>query len=167
MDLADAYLPRLFGVLNYKMSTWDLLPQVVGTLTMTAGVNLQSNDKSDRTPDLTATSRFLAHPPTIPHARGRQVKGVTPSTGALAMAAEYKRSFSKRVWDAEEHAADLEKSLDDSSRYLRVVYDSEGASSRKSGLLSTIRFISLARDSSSDLVEKLNRARMQTPDHLE
>jgi len=83
------------------------------------------------------------------------------------MAAEYKRSFSKRVWDAEEQAADLEKSLDDSSRYLRVVYDSEGASSRKSGLLSTIRFISLARDSSSDLVEKLNRARMQTPDHLE
>ena len=52
------------------------------------------------------------------------------------MAAEYKRSFSKRVWDAEEQAADLEKSLDDSSRYLRVVYDSEGASSSSSALRS-------------------------------
>ena len=46
------------------------------------------------------------------------------------MAVEYKRSFSKRLRDAEEQAADLEKSLDDSSRYLRVVYDSVQAQYR-------------------------------------
>ena len=83
------------------------------------------------------------------------------------MAAEYQRSFSERLQDAEEQAAKLEKSLDDLSRYLQVVYDSEDVSSRKSGLLSTMRFISLSRDSSSHLVETLDRARTQTPDHLE
>jgi hypothetical protein len=83
------------------------------------------------------------------------------------MAAEYHRSFSERLQDTEEQAANLGKSLDDLSRYLQVVYDSEDDSSRKSRLLSTMRFISLARDSSSHLVEILDGARTQTPDHLE
>ena len=83
------------------------------------------------------------------------------------MAAEHQRSSSELLQAAEERAADLRRSLSDLNQYLRAVHDAEDVSSRKSGMLSTMRFVTLARDISSQLVDTLHKARAQTPDRLQ
>ena len=83
------------------------------------------------------------------------------------MAAEHQQSFSKLLQDADERAADLGSSLNNLSRYLQALYGSEENSLRKSALLSTMRFISLSRDISHRLVDVLDKARTQAPDHLD
>ena len=82
------------------------------------------------------------------------------------MAAEHQRGFTELLHDTEERAGDLGRSLGELSQYLLAVYDAENDGSRKSGRLSTMRFVALARDVSNQVIDILHQARRQTPDHL-